>query len=376
MVLSTYYLTFRLKDLIAETSRNSFKLNESAKNGDPKACFQMGMVYLLGINTAIDFKKAKLHFSSQSLLNDHDSQRMLGFLSELDGDYSSAFMSYAKAAGSAVDDLENSYIEKVIQEREALRDWLNKWKLPTRVLNNAITTILKDYAKGGDKKEEACIEIAAICQDTVSCIIAAQILSESGDYSDAMQWLQIGAVENNNPMYQKIESKLNEINSSISLSDILEVIEIEGCSLLSGIDIAGIFAPARNALNEISTRCSRLWRKEVMPKIETIKNKWEKEEKNRIKKEVEEERARLNRLKKEEEEALLEAQQEKEARKKKLKLIFFVGWFIFSFVSYWVGSPNPSLGLAIIYSIAWTLMPLAVYYFVSGLWDNIKKKLK
>ena len=133
-----------------------------------------------------------------------------------------------------------------------------------------------------------------------------------------MQWLQYGAVESNNPIYQKIESKLNEINSSISLSDILEVIEIEGCSLLSGIDIAGIFAPARNALNEISTRCSRLWRKEVMPKIETIKNKWEKEEKNRIKKEVEEERARLNRLKKEEEEALLEAQQEKEARKNAL----------------------------------------------------------
>ena len=32
------YIT-SLKDLIAETFRNSFKLNESAKNGDPKACF-------------------------------------------------------------------------------------------------------------------------------------------------------------------------------------------------------------------------------------------------------------------------------------------------------------------------------------------------
>lgn len=52
------YIT-SLKDLIAETFRNSFKLNESAKKGDSKACFQMGMVYLLGINTAIDFKKAK-----------------------------------------------------------------------------------------------------------------------------------------------------------------------------------------------------------------------------------------------------------------------------------------------------------------------------
>lgn len=323
------YIT-SLKDLIAETSRNSFKLNESAKNGDPKACFQMGMVYLLGINTAIDFKKAKLQFSSQSLLNDHDAQRMLGFLSELDGDYSSAFMSYAKAAASTVDDPENSYIEKVIQEREILRDWLNKWKLPTRVLNNAITTILKDYAKGGDKKEKVCIEIAAICQDAVSCIIAAQILSESGDYSDAMQWLKFGEVESNNPLYQKIEIKLKENSSSINLSNVLEVIEIEGYSLLSSIDIAGIFAPARNALNEISTRCSRLWRKEVMPKIETIKNKWEKEEKNRIKKEEDDRRHALK-----QEEAL--RQEEEEAAKKKKKriiisviaiiVVFLVGYF-------------------------------------------------
>ena len=55
------YIT-SLKDLIAETFRNSFKLNESAKNGDSKACFQLGMVYMLGIQTAIDFKKAQFQF--------------------------------------------------------------------------------------------------------------------------------------------------------------------------------------------------------------------------------------------------------------------------------------------------------------------------
>lgn len=185
------YIT-SLKDLIAETFRNSFKLNESAKKGDSKACFQMGMVYLLGINTAIDFKKAKLQFSSQSLLNDHDAQRMLGFLSELDGDYSAAFMYYAKAAGGVVDGSDDSYIENVKQERETLRGWLNKWNFPVRVLNNAITTILEDYAKGGEKKEKACIEIAAICQDAVSCITVARILMGFGDYSDAMQWLNMG----------------------------------------------------------------------------------------------------------------------------------------------------------------------------------------
>ena len=214
---------------------------------------------------------------------------MLGFLSELDGDYSAAFMYYAKAAGGVVDGSDDSYIKNVKQERETLRGWLNKWNFPVRVLNNAITTILEDYAKGGEKKEKACIEIAAICQDAVSCITVARILMGSGDYSNALQWLQYGAVEKNNPMYQMIQSKLNETSNLINLSNVLEVIEIDGCSLLSSIDIAGIFASARNTLNEKSVRCSELWRKEVMPKIEIIKRKWKEEEKKRIQEEEEDE---------------------------------------------------------------------------------------
>lgn len=311
------YIT-SLKDLIAETFRNSFKLNESAKKGDSKACFQMGMVYLLGINTAIDFKKAKLQFSSQSLLNDHDAQRMLGFLSELDGDYSAAFMYYAKAAGGVVDGSDDSYIENVKQERETLRGWLNKWNFPVRVLNNAITTILEDYAKGGEKKEKACIEIAAICQDAVSCITVARILMGFGDYSDAMQWLQYGAVEKNNPMYQMIQRKIYENSRFINLSNVLEIIEIDGCSLLSNIDIAANFAPARNALNGISVRCSKLWRKEVMPKIESIKSIWKKEEKNRIKKEEEDRQRALKQAE------LLELEEKIRKKKRRDKIIDIV----------------------------------------------------
>ena len=359
------YIT-SLKELIAETSRNSFKLNESAKNGDPKACFQMGMVYLLGINTAIDFKKAKLQFSSQSLLNDHDTQRMLGFLSELDGDYSSAFMSYAKAAGSAVDDLGNSYIEKVIQERETLRDWLNKRKLPTRVLNNAITTILKDYTKGGDKKEEACIEIAAICQDEASCIIAAQILSNSGGYSDAMQWLKYGEVESNNPVYKKIESKLYEISSSINLSEVLEVIEIEGNSLLSNVDITSVFAPAINSLDEIANRCHSLWVKEVMPMIETIKERWEKEEKERIRRE-QEERDKL----------LVQKKAEEESRKKRKKLIIkhsivIILLFIFGISSY----KELEVSNGFIGGVVTVLSCYFWYYSIRWIWRGIKNRKK
>lgn len=358
------YIT-SLKDLIAETFRNSFKLNESAKNGDQKACFQMGMVYLLGINTAIDFKKAKLQFSSQSLLNDHYAQRMLGFLSELDGDYSAAFMYYAKAAGG-VDGSDDSYIENVKQERETLRGWLNKWNFPVRVLNNAITTILEDYAKGGEKKEKACFEIAAICQDAVSCITVARILMGSGDYSDAMQWLQYGAVEKNNPMYQMIQSKIYENSRFINLSNVLEIIEIDGCSLLSNIDIAANFAPARNALNGISVRCSKLWRKEVMSKIESIKSIWKKEEKNRIKKEEDRQRA----LKQAE---LLELEEKIRKKKRRDKIINIILSILF--LPYvWIGvSANMDFVSTFLVLMLFALPFLAVRWIVIKVLDYFNK---
>lgn len=360
------YIT-SLKDLIAETFRNSFKLNESAKNGDQKACFQMGMVYLLGINTAIDFKKAKLQFSSQSLLNDHYAQRMLGFLSELDGDYSAAFMYYAKAAGGVVDGSDDSYIENVKQERETLRGWLNKWNFPVRVLNNAITTILEDYAKGGEKKEKACFEIAAICQDAVSCITVARILMGSGDYSDAMQWLQYGAVEKNNPMYQMIQSKIYENSRFINLSNVLEIIEIDGCSLLSNIDIAANFAPARNALNGISVRCSKLWRKEVMPKIESIKSIWKKEEKNRIKKEEEDRQRALKQAE------LLELEEKIRKKKRRDKIINIILSILF--LPYvWIGvSANMDFVSTFLVLMLFALPFLAVRWFVIKVLDYFNK---
>nr|WP_294828301.1 hypothetical protein [Prevotella sp.] len=360
------YIT-SLKDLIAETFRNSFKLNESAKKGDSKACFQMGMVYLLGINTAIDFKKAKLQFSSQSLLNDHDAQRMLGFLSELDGDYSAAFMYYAKAAGGVVDGSDDSYIENVKQERETLRGWLNKWNFPVRVLNNAITTILEDYAKGGEKKEKACIEIAAICQDAVSCITVARILMGSGDYSDAMQWLQYGAVEKNNPMYQMIQRKIYENSRFINLSNVLEIIEIDGCSLLSNIDIAANFAPARNALNGISVRCSKLWRKEVMPKIESIKSIWKKEEKNRIKKEEEDRQRALKQAE------LLELEEKIRKKKRRDKIINIILSILF--LPYvWIGvSANMDFVSTFLGLMLFALPFLAVRWIVIKVLDYFNK---
>ena len=315
------YIT-TLKELIAQVSRNSYDINERAKKNDPASCFQMGMVYLLGINTAIDFKKARRYFSNQSLVSDSNAHHILGLLSELEGDYSSAFNNYAIAAGGAIDGNDYSYIEKVTQGRECLHDLLNKWKLPVRVLNNTTTSVLNDYKKGGKLKEKSSISIAAICRDEPSCINVAKLFYDSKDYSAAMQWLHFGNVTNNNPLYQMTEEKLRESNSSIEFSNVLEVIEIEGYSLLSDIDIFTIFAPARNSLKEISVYCSRLWNKEVMLKVEKIKNKWEKEEKSK----KEREKAEHN--------ALLKQQKAEEARKKKNKRrkIIIIGIAIWIFL--------------------------------------------
>lgn len=119
-------------------------------------------------------------------------------------------------------------------------------------------------------------------------------------------------------MYQMIQRKIYENSRFINLSNVLEIIEIDGCSLLSNIDIAANFAPARNALNGISVRCSKLWRKEVMPKIESIKSIWKKEEKNRIKKEEEDRQRALKQAE------LLELEEKIRKKKRRDKIIDLV----------------------------------------------------
>ena len=355
-----------LKELIAQSSKNFSEMNDGAKKNDSKSCFQMGMVYLLGINTAIDFKKAGHYFANQSLSVDPDAHRMLGLISELEGDYSLAFKNYAIAAGGAVDGTDNTYIEKVLQERKKLRDLLNKWKLPVRVLNNAITTVLDDYKKGGTLRESSSIKIAAICQDTPSCVDAVKILCDSGDYSGAMQWLQYGNVGVENQIFQMTEGKLREMRTSMDLSNVLQIIELDGNSLLSGIDIASVFAPAKKALNEISTRCSRLWRKEVVPKIETIKKKWEKEEKVRIQKEEDEKRHALNQA-----EAARLAEIESKKKKKRM-IIYAIVIFVVFLMGYFNKENDSSGGLtggigAVIGIIIW-------YYLIKWIVKKFKKR--
>ena len=108
-----------------------------------------------------------------------------------------------------------------------------------------------------------------------------------------------------------------------------------------------------------------------MPKIETIKNKWEKEEKNRIKKEEEEKRARLKRQK----DAERKAQEEEEAKEKRKKLIIkhsviclllFIVGFIFHDE---LGVYNPWGS-----GISMTLSCYFWYYFIRWIWRSMKKR--
>lgn len=357
-----------LKELIAQSSTKSCEMNEGANNNEQISCFQMGMVNLLGINTTIDLKKARCFFENQSLAGDPDAKRMLGLISELEGDYSSAFMNYSQAAGGYVDGSDNSYIEKVIQEREFVRDILKKWKLPERVLNNTITIILNDYEKGSTFREKASIEIAAICQDAPSCINVAKIMFDSGDYSGAIQWLQIGNVGDDNPIYQMIEAKMKEMNSSIQISNVLQVIEIEGISLLSEIDIKNIFAPALDSLNEIAIRCLKLWNKDVLPIIEKIQKKCEKEEKVRIQIKEDAKRHAINQSK------LLEQEEKMRKKKHRDKIISIVLVILFSPMFMASFFANMGIGQKILAFFLFALLPLIIVrWLVIKVVDFFKK---
>ena len=89
-----------IKDLVIQALTNGSEIKVKAESGDALSCFQMGMIHLLGINTPIDFKKASQYLGSQSLSDDPDANRLLGFIAECEGNYSLAFKNYVKASGS------------------------------------------------------------------------------------------------------------------------------------------------------------------------------------------------------------------------------------------------------------------------------------
>jgi hypothetical protein len=302
-----------MKDLVIQGLTNGAEIKAKAEKGDALSCFQMGMMHLLGIDTPIDFKKAGKYLGNQSLVDDPDANRLLGFIAECEGNYSLAFKNYANATGTNGSNAKKPYINKVFTERNNLQAYLKKFELPSTVLNKQITAVLNEFVKGGNTKVDSSIKLAMICDDEESCLEAAQALFDEGDYYSAMRWLQDGNVSDSNTLYASVKKKLSDSKNVLNLPNVLEVIEIEGSSFLANFDSTPSYAGVKELCDEETTSCKKEWHDKVSPKISTIKKKVEDEEAARIKKEKEEAAARLKKQK-EEEAARLRKQKEAEQR--------------------------------------------------------------
>ena len=203
------YVT-NIKDLVIHALTNGSEIKAKADSGDALSCFQMGMIHLLGINTPIDFKKASKFLSNQSLSDDPDANRLLGFIAECEGNYSHAFKNYAQTNSSEKD----SFLNRVIMGRNHIQDYMKKLDLPI-MLNKEVSSLLTDYAKGKASKTGACVKIAAICNDEPSCLEAAKALYETKDYISAIQWLKKGDVGADNSIYASISERVEKTKKEL-----------------------------------------------------------------------------------------------------------------------------------------------------------------
>lgn len=308
------YIT-SIKDLVILVLTNGSEIKAKAESGDALSCFQMGMIHLLGINIPIDFQKASMFLGNQSLNDDPEANRLLGFIAECEGNYSLAFKNYVKASGTTGSNAKKPYNNKVFSERNNLQAYFKKLELPSTVLNKEITTVINDYIKGGDTIVDASIKLAMICDDEESCLNAAQALFDTGDYDSSMRWLLNGNIPESNALYVSVKKKISETKNAQNLPNILEVIEIEGFSFLANFDTTPSYAGIKYVCDDVAVTCKKEWHDAISKKIASIKKKVEDEEAARIKKEKEEEAARL---KKQKEEEAARRKQQREAEKQAL----------------------------------------------------------
>lgn len=289
-----------IKDLVSQTLANGSEIKEKAMGGDALSCFQMGMIHMFGIDTPIDFKEASKYFSYQSLGDDPDAKMLLGYIFECEGDYSEAFKRYANAADIKGSD-KKDYITKVYEERNNLTDYFKKIGIPDDVLNKEISQILNEYIGGGHFKIDACIKLATICNDEPLCLEVAQNYISIRDYYSAKKWLLKGNIDCSNHLYIYVKERLIEVEDAIKTSRDLEVIDINGDSLVEIQKISSI--SGIDNLNNININtCKQDWQASVSQVVESIKRVLEEEERIRLQRIQEEEAARLKRLQEEEEE--------------------------------------------------------------------------
>lgn len=306
-----------IRDLVIHAMTNSSEIEASANNNDAEACFQMGMIHLLGTSSSIDFKKATTYFGNQSLAGNPEENRLLGFIAECEGDYSEAFKCYVKAKDTTGKDKNLPLYNKVFEERNHLQKFFKEMGLPSTVLNTEVSAILGDYVKGGKSKVEACLKIATICNDESSCLEVAQTLYDAKDFYSAKKWLQKGNIASDNSLYVAINGKLAESKKGLTLPNTLEVVDIQGGAILPDDYTSSGIADIKHQCDDIAQSSKKQWVKEVASLITKIKNELKEEEK-RLKKQKEEEEKRKKQA---EYQAYLREQEEEEERKRKQKKI-------------------------------------------------------
>lgn len=266
-----------IKDLTIQAMTNGSKIETDAKKNRAEACFKMGMVYLLGISSAIDFKKATIYFGNQSLTSNSDANRLLGFIAECERNYSEAFKYYIKA-NDAVGKGENVPLyNKVFEERNHLQEFFKENGLPSTVLNKDVSAILNEYVKGGTSRFDASAKIATICNDELSCLEVAQILFDMEDYHAAKRWLLNGNIPNTNELYVSIEEKRAKTKNSFTLPDTIEIIEIENFSLLEKSNTESSIIDLKQTCDETAKLCIKEWKDKTSSIINIIKKKYEEE---------------------------------------------------------------------------------------------------
>ncbi len=288
-----------ISDLVISAMTIGDTIERKAEGGNPEACYQMGMIHLLGIEKPVSFRMAIAFFSKKSLSSYSYALRLLGFLKECDGNYSSAFQNYAKAYDLDNADSAETYINKVITERNILHDYLNKMCLPKSVMNEEISKILDGYKKDKVQKVKSCSLIANLCNDEPTCLEAAEIALESGNFVTAKIWLDKGNVDSSNSLFEEIEKKLAESKKTITQETAFKVIDLNGNSLVPEIDPNNTFEVLKKTCDKIASDSLKRWEEKVNPTIEPI----------------------INKRKQEEHEELLIEQSEEEKRAKNKKLI-------------------------------------------------------
>lgn len=348
--MAKYFTSF--DNLVRQLLRYGPDIEKRLSYNDAGSYFKMGMKYFLGIHTPIDFEKASHFLNNDSLKNDPDANRLLGYLAEINGNYSISFYHYAKAS-SYSDGSKLSYIETVKIEREKLLDFL--WNycgfnvekvesceetdddydenspgfekdgyynneeeyeydekygyIPTQAMNVYISEVLNLYSKDGILKKEAMEKIAFLCKDEVTSNELIRYLYNSNNYNSVFQWLLKSNANDNNRILDTIEEITSRYKNNYNKHIDLQVVNLDQKAILPIVDYA--------SLNDFKKKCDEA--------SEYIKEDWFEIVKDRVNQQVEYE-SELIRYKKDADD------------EKKKKLLLFSVWVVTTILGFIISS--------------------------------------